>query len=148
SFASRNLFCNTNAVTFRTRRALLILLLTLCASRNAQAQIDPERRRLLQMGFNQPIEGRGPIAAYAFFYYNQPNFLRTNLTLRAAIAPVYLDTELGFSGLLGSRTDVGVGLAGGGFADTYSEVRQGKLERDESFTGHSAEISTSVYHRF
>ena len=100
------------------------------------------------MGFNQPIEGRGPIAAYGFFYYNQPNFLHTNLTLRAAIAPVYLDTELGFSGLLSSQTDVGVGLAGGGFADTYSEVRQGNLERDESFTGHSAEISTSVYHRF
>src|SRR5436189_2334563 len=91
-----------NAVTIPTRPALVFLLLALGAVRTAQGQIDPERRRLLQMGFNQPIEGRGPIAAYAFFYYNQPNFLYTNLTLRAAIAPVYLDTELGFSGLLGS----------------------------------------------
>src|SRR5262249_41519912 len=74
--------------------------------------------------------------------------VRTNLTLRLAIAPVYLDAELGFSGLLGEHTDLGVGIAGGGFADTYSEVRQGKYLRDESFTGHGGGASLSLYHLF
>src|SRR5688500_4199830 len=79
------------------------------------SQIDPERRRLLHLGYNLPLEGSGPIAAYGFVYLNQPHFLRTNLTLRAAIAPIYLDTELGFGQLLGERTDFALGLAGGGY---------------------------------
>jgi hypothetical protein len=41
-----------------------------------------------------------------------------------------------------------VGLAGGGFADSYSEIRHGKFLRDESFTGHGAELSSSVYQLF
>jgi hypothetical protein len=124
------------------------MLLLLCLALETLAQIDPEKRRLIQLGYNQPIEGRGPIAAYGFFYYNQPNFFHTNLTLRAAVAPIYLDSELGFTELLGPRTDLGVGLAGGGFADSYAEVREGVYRRKESFTGHSGEISSSVYHRF
>ena len=114
----------------------------------ALAQIDPERRALIQFGYNQPLRGRGPIAGYAYYYHNQPGFLRTNLTLRAAIAPTYLDTELGVRGLLGEHTDMGFGFAGGGFADSYSEVRGGKLWREESFTGHGAEANVSVYHLF
>lgn len=114
----------------------------------AQAQIDPEKRRLIQLGYNQPLEGRGPIAAYGFYYYNKPQFYATNLTLRLAVAPIYLDAELGVTGLLGPQTDVAVGLAGGGFADSYSEIRQGQYRRDESFVGHGGEFSASLYHRF
>jgi hypothetical protein len=65
-----------------------------------------------------------------------------------AVAPVYLDSELGFSELLGPNTDVGIGLAGGGFANSYSEVRGGRYLREESFTGHGGDISSSIYHRF
>jgi hypothetical protein len=132
---------------FRGTWALLFLVF-LIGSATAHAQIDPEKRRLIQLGYNQPLEGRGPIAAYGFFYYNRPQFFSTNLTLRLAVAPIYLDSELGFSGLLGPRTDLAVGLAGGGFADTYSEVRQGHYRGEESFTGHGGEISSSIYHRF
>ena len=114
----------------------------------ASAQIDPEPRRLVQLGYNQPVEGRGPIAAYGFFYYNQPGWLATNLTLRLAVAPVYLDAELGFRGLLGPNTDAAVGLAGGGYAQSYSEVRGGHYFQEESFSGHGGEVSASVYHRF
>lgn len=115
----------------------------------ARAQIDPEPRKLVQFGYNQSIEGRGPVAAYAFFYWNTPGFLQdTNLTLRLAIAPVYLDSELGISGALGANTDIGIGLAGGGFADSYQEIRQGQYLRGESFTGHGGEASLSLYHRF
>jgi hypothetical protein len=113
-----------------------------------QAQIDPDTRRLIQFGYNQPLEGRGPVAAYAFYYYNQPHFFATNLTLRLAIAPIYLDSELGFNQLLGPWTDLGIGLAGGGFADSYSEMRQGAYRKSESFLGHGGELSTSLYHRF
>jgi hypothetical protein len=128
--------------------ALVVLFLGVVLVPQAQAQIDPYERELIQIGYNQPVEGRGPIAGYGFFYYNQPGWLSTNLTLRLAVAPVYLDSELGISHVLGENTDIGLGLAGGGFADGYSEIRHGKLIQGESFVGHSAEASLSLYHRF
>jgi hypothetical protein len=120
------------------------ILVPLCA----QAQIDPVKRQLIQIGYNQPLEGHSPLSAYGFYYYNQPSFLRTNLTLRLAVAPVYLDSELGFKGALGPVTDLAVGIAGGGFADSYSEIRTGKLFQEESFTGHGGNVSASLYHLF
>lgn len=114
-----------------------------------QAQIDPVHRELIQLGYNQPLEGRGPLAAYGFYYHNQPQWLQhSNLTLRLAVAPVYLDSELGVDHALGPNTDMGFGIAGGGFADSYSEVHRGRYEREESFLGHGGEISTSIYHLF
>lgn len=117
-------------------------------SLEAWGQIDPVKRRLIQLGYNQPIEGRGPIAGYGFYYHNQPNFPATNQTLRLAIAPIYVDSELGFSGLLGPATDLAVGLSGGGFADSYAEVRQGNFFEDQSFIGHGVSAASSVYHTF
>jgi len=115
----------------------------------AVAQIDPVKRELVQFGYNQSIEGQSPLSAYAFYYYNQPDFLSdSNLTLRLAVAPVYVDSELGFSHLLGPNTDVGVGLAGGGFADSYYETREGKYLKAESFIGHGVTGSGSIYHLF
>jgi len=122
----------------------LVWLLSVTAS----AQIDPVKRDLIQIGYNQPLEGRAPVAGYAFYYHNQPDFLRTNLTLRLALAPVYLDSELGFVHGLGSQTDFAIGAAGGGFADSYNEIRGGSWRPAESFEGHGGEISASVYHLF
>ena len=114
----------------------------------ARAQIDPVKRDLIQFGYNQPLEGRAPVAGYAFYYHNQPDFLRTNLTFRLALAPVYLDSEFGFNHLLGPNTDLALGVAGGGFADSYNEMRSGKWVEPESFDGHGAELSASIYHLF
>lgn len=114
----------------------------------AMAQLDPEKRDLIQLGYNQPLQGVGPLGAYAFYYYNRPEFINTNMSLRLAVAPVYLDSELGFRGALGEHTDLGIGVAGGGFADSYYEMRQGKYYREESFDGHGGEVSASVYHLF
>ena len=114
----------------------------------ASAQIDPARRDLVQFGYNQAFQGHVPLAGYAFYYHNQPDFLRTNLTLRLAIAPVYVDSELGFVNGLGPDTDFGLGLAGGGFADSYNEIHGGTFYPSESFEGNGAELSTSLYHRF
>jgi hypothetical protein len=134
-------------VTNKGRWTLRVCILALGAS-VVFGQLDPEPRKLIQIGYNQPLEGQGPIAGYGFFYYNRPNFFSTNLTFRAAIAPIYIDTELGFKHLLGEHTDFAVGVAGGGFADTYSEIRQGELKKGESFTGHGGEVSAGVFHLF
>jgi hypothetical protein len=131
----------------RIRNALL-LWLTLFVPFFASAQIDPVKRDLIQLGYNQAFEGHQPLAAYAFYYHNQPDFLETNLTLRLALAPVYLDSELGFVGALGPNTDLGIGLAGGGFGDSYNEVHDGQYLPEESFDGNGGEISASIYHLF
>jgi hypothetical protein len=126
----------------------MLTWLALFAPVFASAQIDPVRRDLIQFGYNQAFEGHQPLAAYAFYYHNQPDFVRTNLTLRLAVAPVYLDSELGFIGALGPNTDLGIGLAGGGFSDSYNEIRGGEFMPGESFDGNGAEISASIYHLF
>jgi len=130
------------------RTGWVLLWVTLFAPRFVFAQIDPVKRDLIQLGYNQAFEGHAPFAGYTFYYHNQPDFLRTNLTLRLALAPVYLDSELGFVHGLGPDTDFGLGLAGGGFADSYDEIRGGTLYPGESFDGHSAEVSASIYHLF
>ncbi len=112
------------------------------------AQIDPTKRDLFQFGYNAALEGHPPLSIYAFYYRNQPDFLRTNLTLRLALAPTYLDSELGIRNALGQNTDLGIGLAGGGFADSYFEIRQGKYLPKESFDGYGGETSLSLYHLF
>ena len=40
-----------------------------------------------------------------FYYLNVPHFYRTNLTLRLALAPLYLDSELGIQHAIGPQTD-------------------------------------------
>jgi hypothetical protein len=132
-----------------SRRFVACLILSGCLGPLiAPAQIDPVKRQLIQLGYNQSLEGHAPLSAYAFYYLNQPQFLRTNLTLRLAVAPVYLDSELGIHHALGENTDVGIGLAGGGFADSHAEIREGRFLRRESFTGHGGETSVSLYHAF
>lgn len=127
----------------------MILFAAVLLARPACAQIDPTKRELVQLGYNQALEGASPISAYGFYYYNRPSFLdNTNLTLRLAVAPVYVDSELGISHALGENTDVGIGLAGGGFADSYDEVRQGKYLKSESFIGHGFTGSGNIYHLF
>src|SRR3954466_2805763 len=129
-------------------RVAATLLILLCSVRCMHAQIDPTKRELIQLGYNYPLQGHAPLSAYAFYYANLPNFYQSNLTLRLAIAPVYLDSEVGLVNLLGENTDLGLGISGGGFADTYSEIRHGKYLREESFTGHGGGVSASIYHLF
>jgi hypothetical protein len=126
----------------------VLLWLMLSAPIFALAQIDPVQRDLIQFGYNAALEGHSPFAGYAFYYHNQPDFLRTNLTLRLALAPVYLDSEFGFVHGLGPNTDFAIGLAGGGFADSYNEIDGGTYYPSRSFEGSGGEISASVYHLF
>lgn len=131
----------------RSRLAIACVILQ-CLALPAWSQIDPAKRQLLQLGYNPSFEGHAPIAGYAFYYLNRPEFYLEDFTLRMAIAPVYFDSELGISHALGPNTDVGFGLAGGGFADSFNEVRGGKYIPRESFDGHGGSASASLYHRF
>src|SRR5262249_53418125 len=84
-------------------------------------------------------------AFYAFYFHNSPEFLNTNLALRLAIAPTYIDSELGIRHVLDENTDLGIGLAGGGFADSYDEINNGTFLPSQSFIGHRAQGSLSLY---
>jgi hypothetical protein len=130
------------------RRTLVLALLLGAAARPAAGQIDPARRQLLQLGFNQAVDGRGPLAAYAYYYLNAPHFLAPKQTLRLVVAPGYVDSELGFSKALGAKTDLGIGLAGGAFADSYNEIRQNRYFRSQSFSGNGAKAALGLYHDF
>src|SRR5580698_1847478 len=130
----------------RTGSAPLLLMMLLFVPVLASAQVDPVKRDLLQIGYNGAFEGHQPFSGYAFYYHNQPDFLQdTNLTLRLAIAPTYVDSELGILNALGSYTDIGIGAAGGAFADSYNEIHEGTYIPAESFDGYGGEMSLSLY---
>lgn len=124
-----------------------VIALLMIGASASWAQIDPYSRNLLQLGYDQSLSGHGPKSLYLYYYYNDPEFVRTNVALRLAVAPVYLDAEVGLRGLLSPHTDVGIGFSGGGFAENYYEIRQGHYHKDESFDGHSGGASLHLYQR-
>jgi hypothetical protein len=124
---------------------LMMILASLLAGLKGSAQIDPEYRSLLELGYDQPLTGLGPQGIYAYYYYNTPRFFNTNTALRMAFAPAYVDGEVGFKQLLSPTTDVGVGFNGGVFGANYYEVRQGQYYQSESFYGDGGGASVSVY---
>ena len=125
--------------------ALPIVLLGICPL--ALGQVDPYSRNLLQIGYDQPIGSQGPQAIYVYYYYNNPALISTNTALRLAIAPAYLDGEIGFRQLLSRSTDMGIGLYGGAFGDNFYEVRQGDYHRSQSFYGSGGGTALSIYQR-
>jgi hypothetical protein len=124
--------------------SLTLLGLALSAT-NGLAQIDPIERNLVELGYDQPLAGHGPQAEYAYYYYNTPDFLSPDIALRMAIAPAYLDSELGFKHLLSPYTDMGFGLSGGAFGDNFYDVRQGNYLESQSFYGSGGGSSVSIY---
>src|SRR6516164_1591253 len=123
--------------------ALALLLFT---SLPVLAQMDAMPRQLLHLGANFPLSDAGPLGAYAFYYWNMPNVPTTNEVLRFAIAPVYIDSDLGFKNLLGDHTDLAVGAFGGLYANNYQEVDAGDWKKDQSFDAANAGARVSIYH--
>src|SRR5262245_28965846 len=72
-----------NVRRMTTMRAAVPGLALVCAlsAPEARAQIDPVQRRVFQAGYTQPMQEHGPLEAYGFYYHNEPNFFRTNITL-------------------------------------------------------------------
>jgi hypothetical protein len=112
-------------VNCKWHRVFLLVLPGCLCPFTGTGQIDPVNRELIQIGYNASLEGHAPLSAYAFYYWNKPDYPSTNLTMRLAVAPTYLDSELGIRHALGENTDVGIGLAGGGFADELLRNRPG-----------------------
>ena len=115
------------------------------AGTNCPAQIDPIDRHLLEVGYDQPLAGHGPQAIYAYYYYNSPELFGPDVALRVAVAPAYLDSEIGFKHLLSPSTDVGIGVSGGVYGDNYYEVRRGNFIKTESFNGDGGGASVGIY---
>jgi hypothetical protein len=109
------------------------------------AQIDPIERNLVELGYDQALIGHGPDAAYAYYYFNRPDFLGDDIALRMVLAPAYLDSELGFKGLISKYTDFGVGLTGGAFGDNFYDVEQGRYIETRSFYGSGGGSALSLY---
>lgn len=144
---SRQHYFEPRSLTARRAR-LILFLASLTAVPNLRAQIDPEPRQLLQFGYARQPDGRGPFSGYTYYYLNQPHFPQETQTLRLVVAPGYVDSELGFKDALGWGTDLGLGLAGGGFADNYTEIRKGQYLQGESFLGNGGKGMLSAYHDF
>jgi hypothetical protein len=126
----------------------VLLAMPLIDGGRVWGQVDPEQRQLLQFGYDQPLVGHSPISGYAYYFLNAPNYPGTNRTLRLSVAPIYLDGELAFQHLISENTDFAIGLAGGGFADSYFEFKQGTWTKSESFTGHGGNVTASIYQLF
>ncbi len=123
----------------------LLVIVAWLTGIKCHAQIDPFHRSLLELGYDQPLTGQGPQGVYGYYYYNHPDFFNTNTALRLALAPAYVDGEIGFKHLLSPNTDIGLGFYGGMFGANYYEVRQGQYLKRESFDGSGGGASLSVY---
>jgi len=142
---SVNLFEKKISSWTRDAGCALGLASLLLIGSTAQAQIDPAPRQILHVGAESSLKGQEPMGAYLFYYWNIPHVIGTNQYLRLAIAPVYVDSELGFKSLLGKNTDFAVGAFGGMYANSYSEVDAGNYKKDESFDGNGGGLSASIY---
>lgn len=127
---------------------VIAVLLTAAAASPARAQIDPARRDLVEFGYDQPLKGHAPIGAYVFYYASRPQFVDADHALRIAVSPVYLDVEWAVRDALGKDTDIGIGISGGGLADDYNEMSDGRWFRDQSLSGQDGGIDLWLYHLF
>jgi hypothetical protein len=133
----------------RANRIFTLALLAVAAfSTAARAQIDPTRRDLAELGYDQPLAGHAPVSAYVFYDFSRPQYGDARHALRVTASPVYVDGEWDIRDVLGPHTDVGLGINGGGFAYDYDELRAGRWFRDQSFTGHGGGAEVSLYHLF
>jgi len=130
---------------FRVVEKSSLAVFSVLCSLIAFGQVDPIERNLLEIGYEQPFKGQDPQPVYAYYYYNSPEFFNTNTALRMAIAPAYLDSEVGFKQLISRYTDVGLGVYGGAWGDNYYEVRQGDYIKAESFNGSGGGGSVAIY---
>ena len=133
---------------FHHTKFYCFLILFFILFESVQGQVDPYERKLLHLGFDQPLKNDGPVGAYAFYYWNQPRFNHSDQTLRLVVAPTYLDSEIGFIDRLGRNTDLAIGISGGGFDSSHYEIRSGDYVRKESFIGHGGGASLAIYHLF
>jgi hypothetical protein len=109
--------------------------------------MDDQNRITFQVGAETPLRGNGPWTGYGYFFYTRPHFLVEDLYLRLVIPPGYLISELIRDHWPSQNSALGVGISGGVWADSQVEFRDGRFEKDESFSGHSAGGTLAYYLR-
>jgi hypothetical protein len=109
--------------------------------------IDAESRTRFEVGAEAPLRGNGPWTGYAYMLLTRPHFLDENVYLRALIAPVYATGELIRDHWPTTNSALSLGLGGGLFAASHVEFRDGRFDKEESFSGNTAEATLAYYLR-
>jgi hypothetical protein len=109
--------------------------------------MDDESRLYFQFGAETPLKGNGPFTGYGYLFYTRPHFLVEDLYLRLVIPPGYLISELILDRWPSQHSALGVGVSGGLWAESQVEFRDGRFEKEESFSGHSAGGTLAYYLR-
>jgi hypothetical protein len=109
--------------------------------------MDDESRLHFEVGAEGPLRGNGPLTGYIYGFLTRPHFLDQDLYLRMVVAPVYASAELIHNRWPTEESAIGLGLAGGLFAASQAEFRDGRFKDKESFAGDSAETTLAYYHR-
>src|SRR5712692_3903821 len=97
-------------------------------------------------GADTPLRGDGPLTGYAYLFLTRPHFLDQDLYLRVVISP-YFVAELIRDHWPSQNSAIGFGVSGGLWADSQVEFRNGRFEKEESFSGHSAGPTLAYYLR-
>ena len=108
--------------------------------------MDAESRTYLEGGAETPLRGNGPLTGYAYLFLTRPHFLDQDLYLRVVISP-YVVSELIRDHWPSQNSAIGFGFNGGFWADSQTEFRNGRFEKEESFSGHSAGPTLAYYLR-
>ena len=109
--------------------------------------MDAETRTYLQAGIENPARGNGPLTGYGYLFVTRPHFLHDDLYLRVVIPPGYFISELALDHWPSRNSAIGLGLSGGLWADSQVEFREGRFEKEESFSGHSVGGTLAYYLR-
>jgi len=109
--------------------------------------MDGESRMNFELGAETPLRGNGPLTGYGYFFYTRPHVLDEDVYLRLVIPPGYLISELILDHWPSRNSAVGVGVSGGLWAESQAEFRDGRFEKKESFSGHSAGATFAYYLR-
>ena len=109
--------------------------------------MDDETRVQLQGGVETPLRGNGPWTGYGYFFYTRPHFLDEDLYLRLVVPPGYFISELIRDHWPSQNSALGLGISGGLWAESQAEWRDGRFEKAESFSGHSAGGTLAYYLR-
>jgi hypothetical protein len=109
--------------------------------------MDAESRTYIEGGAETPLRGNGPLTGYGYLFFTRPHFLHEDLYLRLVIPPGYLISELIRDRWPSQHSAVGVGVSGGLWAESQVEFRDGRFEKEESFSGHSAGGTLAYYLR-
>ena len=111
--------------------------------------MDDVSRTRFEAGVESPLRGNGPLTGYAYMFLTRPHFPDENLYLRALIAPVYVTGEVIRDHWPTAHSALGGGLGGGLFAASHTEFREpdGRLDKEQSFSGNTAEATLAYYLR-